>query len=607
MKCFKPAATIILFFFLAFFIASNLSDAQNSQHLNLTEIGVISKDSQLANTFYLDSPTGQRYILYQAPAPTCSTSICPKSPIIFIDFNQYLGKKVLIKGYLEKTDSSSWWPLPTNTSFFVTDFPETAVLVRSGVSFQNGYLQKAYAPYWPYYDLNVYYYSQQLIPIPSPTPTPTPTPPCGYDPYPPCVGIIASPTPAPSFPYYLVRSSLVDLADFIGVCLNLTADEYQIGESNSQKILNISSILKCGQPTPTPTPQSGNKKVLVLNYDPILTSRQNQRLHQYYGWNDPNILDNLYVNDVKNASGGFVQYAIIQKIDINEFPVKADGFRYSEEQYLACVSSGGSACHYPDGVDYQRILADYHVCERRNSGEIDELWLWGGPWFGYWEAVMAGTGAFWTNGPPISGTACQKPLHIMGFNYERGISEMIEDLGHRIEGTMRYVYDQNPQSPNYFAYFTLYDQQSPGNAQCGNVHFAPNSVADYDWGNPRYVQSACDDWYNFPNLTGTKKLINCSPWGCDGYQYKKWWLSHLPKNAGNNNGLWNNWWLYILDYPLIFPPRPPVNITADIFGYRLVAADYGLSNNIDDFNQDEQMNLYDLNDVIFLFGKNIIQ
>ena len=55
---------------------------------------------------------------------------------------------------------------------------------------------------------------------------------------------------------------------------------------------------------------------------------------------------------------------------------------------------------------------------------------------------------------------------------------------------------------NTWERFTLYDMVAPNNAACGNVHFAPNSEHDYDWGNKRVVWSTCDDWLNYPALSG---------------------------------------------------------------------------------------------------------
>ena len=50
------------------------------------------------------------------------------------------------------------------------------------------------------------------------------------------------------------------------------------------------------------------------------------------------------------------------------------------------------------------LVREFHMIERVNSGEIDEVWLFGHPYGGYWESIMCGPGAFWCNAPPLAGT-----------------------------------------------------------------------------------------------------------------------------------------------------------------------------------------------------------
>ena len=83
---------------------------------------------------------------------------------------------------------------------------------------------------------------------------------------------------------------------------------------------------------------------------------------------------------------------------------------------------------------------------------------------------------------------------------------------------------------------------------CENVHFAPNSVRDYDWGNPRAVLSRSHTWQNFPDLRGEPRKVNCSEWGNgDMRQHHLWWLRHLPHVAGATGGIRHNWWAYIIN------------------------------------------------------------
>jgi len=81
----------------------------------------------------------------------------------------------------------------------------------------------------------------------------------------------------------------------------------------------------------------------------------------------------------------------------------------------------------------------------------------------------------------------------------------------------------------------------------------PNSERDYDWGNRRGVWSTCDDWLNYPNLTGQRRRVNCEEWGGgDVRAHHRWWLRHLPRAPGRTEGKLNNWWAYATD-PNRFP------------------------------------------------------
>lgn len=172
------------------------------------------------------------------------------------------------------------------------------------------------------------------------------------------------------------------------------------------------------------------------------------------------------------------------------------------------------------------MLAENDVCDLINSNQIDEVWFMGFGNAGFWEANMTGTGAFWTNGPIVTGTGCNRPTHIMGFNYELPSDFALHSFGHRIEGTMRNFL------PNDFAQFTLYGQN--GNSSCGNVHFPPNGNVDYDYNDTAFTNSDCMNWN--VNHTGARSSINCTTWGCNQLGYMTWWMQHIP----------TDWWKYIV-------------------------------------------------------------
>ena len=293
-------------------------------------------------------------------------------------------------------------------------------------------------------------------------------------------------------------------------------------------------------------------RVLLVIYDPIMDTASGTKLSQKMNWNRPDDLANTYIQDILETSGGLARYEIVQRIELNEFPALTDGFRYNPQTYLAVMNKTQPA-HQPQYVDYQAILTGLNVLARVASHEIDDVWLFGFPQAGFYESTMCGAGAFWCNSQPQAwSSGCNRRFVVMGFNYERGVGEMLHSFGHRCESTLTQTFAKLKGTANLYAQFALYDKIAPGEAQVGNIHFPPNGEKDYDYNNPRKVLSNCYDWYNFPSFKNDVRLVNTDEWGNgDMRSLHKWWLNHLPKVAGRKNGVANNWWQYALDPNLV--------------------------------------------------------
>ncbi len=291
-------------------------------------------------------------------------------------------------------------------------------------------------------------------------------------------------------------------------------------------------------------------RVLVVVFDPIWDRSTGQRFSQTPDTAHWSRVDDLlagYIADVAECSGGLVKYHVVERLMRDDFPVKEDGFAYNPASYRQALRTG--RYHAPDWMDYGRVLNDLRLLPRVEHGDFDEVWLFGAPGFGFYESRMAGRGAFWCNAPACENTeTCRKRFVIMGFSYERGVGEMLEDLGHRAESVLDYRWRNVPGEANLWKVFARYDQVEPGQAEVGLMHWAPNSVRDYDWGNVHPVPTRADDWLNFPNLTGEVKTLNGAAWGGgDIRAHHKWWFKHLPKAPGRTNGVANNWWRYVID------------------------------------------------------------
>ena len=294
-------------------------------------------------------------------------------------------------------------------------------------------------------------------------------------------------------------------------------------------------------------------RVLVLNFDPRVSTEGNKPLHVALGWNNPRHLAQEYIRDVRDASCGLVRYIIVEWRDIDGFPVKTDGFVYSVEQFLRCWREQ-KGWHEPDSADYERVLKEQGVDKFINANKIDEVWLFGAPYMGFWESAMAGPGAFYINGGVYDRFPTRRPFAIMGFSYERGVAEMLHNLCHRTESTMARIYGgwEADKLTTHWARFAANAHQSGGYAGVGSCHYPPNAEKDYDYANPRTVLSTAEDWLNYPNLTGKKTPVNCESWGGPDYHrnYMRWWFRHLPRAPGIHpqDGRLNNWWRYVFEF-----------------------------------------------------------
>ncbi|GAB4418949.1 MAG: hypothetical protein Kow002_06250 [Anaerolineales bacterium] len=312
---------------------------------------------------------------------------------------------------------------------------------------------------------------------------------------------------------------------------------------------------KGNQEQPVPKPdnpeepaQITTNKVLAIVYNPIVDILTGEKMIEKQSWHRPEDLATGFMADILQHSHGMARYQVVERVDVDAFPEKTDGFQYTPQEFMN-VLRGVAPPYMPQEANYHTILNQFSILNRVANNEIDEVWLFGPPHAGFYESVMAGPGAFWCNAPPLTGTAqAQRRFVIMGFNYERGVGEMLESFGHRVESIMDETFKRLGGEANLWKRFTRYEKIAPGKAALGTIHFAPNSERDYDWNNPRFVNSECDDWlHSFPNFPGNIRQVNADEWGNGDIRlHHQWWLKHIPHVAGRKNGIHHNWWQYIL-------------------------------------------------------------
>jgi hypothetical protein len=330
----------------------------------------------------------------------------------------------------------------------------------------------------------------------------------------------------------------------------------------------LSLLCHCAQAAPVARDTNGvTIRILAINYDPVLSN--DVRLSKAMKWNDPRPMTTNLLRYLREASGGFARYELVNFIDVDAFPSKRDGFRYDAQTFGEMWKDKKKA-HKPDGISYAAIFRENNLLERIKSDELNEIWIWGAPYFGTDEYAMKipGDRVFYpTDNPwfyrPYDIPDCGRTVWVMGFNYEVGEDNALHSYGHRVEGVLsltlgRGIWEGAAGETNAWNRFTRHGKQFPDDSHVGNVHYAPNSRSDYDYGRTNVVMSAADDWFNYPQLTGDKKPVNCDTWGRPHHlNFMKWWLNHLPKNAGITDGFYNNWWRYVVDYDNAVEQLPP--------------------------------------------------
>ena len=349
-----------------------------------------------------------------------------------------------------------------------------------------------------------------------------------------------------------------------------------LGESTvtaSWNGLNYQTKVKVVQDFVAPPAEKRVVKVAMIVIDPPIPAAGGQRFSEKF-WSflgGPMALAQQTRDSIFSVSGGTIDYQFTEIHQENDLSLNHfGGIQLSVDSlYKLFLEPGQATLHQvaeqlgQSQFEYNALLNKYNLCEKSNTHQIDEVWVWAMPFIGMYESNMAGTDAFWINGPVVTGNACTDLLPIMGFNYERYAGCALHNFTHRIELTMAKVYNTSyryvPTDPAYPAgpkdpwrTFMLYDALESGNAQVGNGHFPPNGTENYDYDNLNFVPTKALNWKRYPYLFDQTEPINCTAWGCEidcGINYCSWWLHKLPHfKCKDKVGRLNNWWTYIIDY-----------------------------------------------------------
>lgn len=218
----------------------------------------------------------------------------------------------------------------------------------------------------------------------------------------------------------------------------------------------------------------------------------------------------------------------------------------------------------PKKEGQQSQITDYGAIMRRIDAEkwvmeegVQEIWVWGyhGP-ITLWESNMSSPFGDVSNSDrnqndlPVYG----KTYTVYHYNYGRGLGEMLENQMHQLEHLLNHIDGRDTAPPEkwnellFWGKFVGSDYSHKivtDPARCGWTHYAPNSEFDYDWANPRYVETDIEDWK--PDGIGQTQRMNADRWDRDPIKWRVYWLQAIPglgHELTYQGKKLRNWWSF---------------------------------------------------------------
>lgn len=284
--------------------------------------------------------------------------------------------------------------------------------------------------------------------------------------------------------------------------------------------------------------EHANVKVMVINFDPIVDG--NQRLSFVRQSIGSAALVQQFRESMYGASHGGISYDIVDWAD-EGFPRQSNGQLPTYQEHIACLNKG-EQCYNYQFADYAAIADKHNLCGRVANQDVDEVWLFGDTGFGFFESIMVGKGAFEVNSNPLwtwKIFACPRPFIIMGFNYTRGVAQMLHNFGHRVDSVILHTKDTRPSVNKKMADIFVREMAPDRLAGCGTTHRPPNVTDDreyfYGLSDPSVV-SECDKVGPAQSSSSPTRILNCQEWGCYELGYHVWRFGKLPRTLATN------WW-----------------------------------------------------------------
>lgn len=215
----------------------------------------------------------------------------------------------------------------------------------------------------------------------------------------------------------------------------------------------------------------------------------------------------------------------------------------------------------PPLPDYNAVMARIGAKNWVENKGVQQIWMWGyhGK-IGLWESNMSSPTGDVSNSDRDQDDlpVFSKTYTVFHYNYGRGVGEMLENHMHQLEHLLNWADGRDVTPPEKWSELLFWGKFVGSDvshkivtnpARCGWTHYAPNSESDYDWANPRYVETDIEDWK--PDGGGKVQRMNADRWDRDPVKWRVYWMQAIP---GLDNGLTyqgkklRNWWTFVSDW-----------------------------------------------------------
>lgn len=200
---------------------------------------------------------------------------------------------------------------------------------------------------------------------------------------------------------------------------------------------------------------------------------------------------------------------------------------FNIEKYVSLSGGTPKTKKTLPGFDYSGFVETLGIEALYESGEIDEVWVFGTSEGRMWES--------WHY---------EGQIPIMGFNTEREVGCALHSVAHRFDSSHHGGWGEDTIYAEEFRewsgvsygdprFFVGKDQKriyqervsrargpfaflNPSIEGMGNVHLPPNAMQDYDYSNP------------IPAGIQGFSTHGCELWGCSQQGYLEWWMQQMP-------------------------------------------------------------------------------